>query len=176
MVAESNETIITICVKDLANNASKNVVAPIFYFLFGVPWAVGYRATSIIGEKMNRNGRYEYLGRFVFKLVNILDYIPARITALLIVIAALFHKQAKKALDILIRDRRVAPDPNAGRPIAAMAGALGVRIDMSENQFVGDPQQPLAVSVIDDAIRLFKTTVLLWFLICLAIFLVLFFL
>jgi adenosylcobinamide-phosphate synthase len=175
MAVESNDAIITLCVKDLANNASKNVVAPIFYFLFGVPWAVGYRTTSIICEKKNCNSRYRYLGKFVVKLVNILDYIPTRITALLIVVAAFFRKRTKRALDILIRDRRVMPDPNTGRPISAMAGALGVRLDISENRFVGDPQQPLTVSIIDEAIRLFKTTVVLWFLICLAIFLVLFF-
>ncbi len=113
--------------ESLAENASDGVVAPIFWgVLLGLPGIAGYKALntldSIIGH---RSERYHYFGRVAARLDDAANWLPARLTALLIAIAC---PRPRSALAVVLRDARRHRSPNAGWPEAAMAGALGIRL------------------------------------------------
>jgi adenosylcobinamide-phosphate synthase len=111
-----------------AENLSDGVFAPAFWFLLtGLPGLIAYKiintADSMIGY---RNARYLAFGSGAARLDDLLNLVPARITALLICLAALFRGRALAAIRIMLRDSKTHASPNAGWPEAAMAGALDV--------------------------------------------------
>ena len=86
--------IVSATVESVAENASDSFVAPLFYFLlFGVPGAIAYRVVNTLDAQIGYHGEYEYLGKFACRLDDILNYIPARLTALLLVLAAFLRRR-----------------------------------------------------------------------------------
>ena len=117
--------------ESLAENAADGVVAPLFwYLLLGLPGLVAYKAVntadSMIGHKSDQ---HLHFGFAAARLDDLMNLIPARLTALLFVGAARFesHEAASAALAAAWRDAGKHRSPNAGWPEAAMAGALGLR-------------------------------------------------
>ncbi|MEL6686113.1 MAG: adenosylcobinamide-phosphate synthase CbiB [Pseudomonadota bacterium] len=112
--------------ESLAENASDGVIAPLFWgAIFGLPGLAAYKAVntldSMIGYKTDRHLAF---GGFAARLDDVANFIPARLTGLLIAMAGL----KIKAFKIMLRDARRHRSPNAGWPEAAMAGALAVRL------------------------------------------------
>ncbi|MGQ9531946.1 MAG: cobalamin biosynthesis protein [Desulfotomaculales bacterium] len=122
-------------IESLAENTCDSFVAPTFYFLlFGVPGAVCYRVVNTADAMFGYRGEYEYLGKFAARLDDVLNFVPARLTGLLIVAAAwLLRHNGTGAWRVMWRDRRRTPSPNAGWPMAAMAGALGVELSKPDH-------------------------------------------
>ncbi len=118
-------------IESLAENASDSVVAPVFaYVLGGLPAVCVYRAVNTLDAMIGYRGRYEYLGKVAARLDDLLNLLPARLTGLLIVVAAwLVGADARQAWHVLRHDHAATASPNAGYPMAAMAGALGVRLE-----------------------------------------------
>jgi adenosylcobinamide-phosphate synthase len=118
-------------VESLAENLSDAVVAPLFYWaLFGLPGAVAYRAVNTLDAMIGYRGRYEWFGKVAARLDDLLNIIPARLTALLLVAAtALSGGDVRSAGATARRDARLTASPNAGWPMATMAGALGVELE-----------------------------------------------
>jgi adenosylcobinamide-phosphate synthase len=111
-----------------AENLSDGVFAPAFWFLLtGLPGLIAYKiintADSMIGY---RNARYLAFGSGAARLDDLLNLLPARITAGLICVAALFRGRMLTATRAMLRDGKQHASPNAGWPEAAMAGALDV--------------------------------------------------
>lgn len=152
----SEPLLVAATVESLAENASDSFVAPIFYFaLFGIPGAIFYRAVNTLDAKIGYHGRYEYLGKSAARLDDVLNFIPARLTAGLLLLAGwLCRKDIRRGWLILARDGRKTESPNAGRPMAAMAGLLRIELEKSGHYRLGDPIEPLAVAKIDEAWRL----------------------
>jgi adenosylcobinamide-phosphate synthase len=129
-------------IESLAENSSDGVVAPAFWFaIAGLPGLFAYKmlntADSMIGHL---NERHRDFGRFAAKLDDAANWIPARLTGLLICAAAGLQGGAGRAvtaLDIMLRDARLHSSPNAGWPEAAMAGALGLSLG-GLRQYGGD--------------------------------------
>jgi adenosylcobinamide-phosphate synthase len=117
-------------IESLGENTCDSFVAPTFYFLlFGLPGAVCYRVVNTADAMFGYRGAYEYLGKFAARLDDVLNFVPARLTGLLIVAAAwLLRRDAAGAWRAMWRDHRRTKSPNAGWPMAAMAGALGVEL------------------------------------------------
>ncbi len=115
-------------IESVAENASDSFVAPLVYYaLFGVPAAVAYRAVNTLDAMIGYHGRYEYLGKASARLDDLLNWIPARLTAALLLVAGLLGgKRASRAWSTWRRDAKRTESPNAGRPMAVMAGLLGV--------------------------------------------------
>lgn len=136
-------------VESLAENTSDSFVAPLLYFsVLGVPGAVCYRAVNTLDAMIGYHGRYEYLGKAAARLDDALNLIPARITALLfVVVAAVTGRNAAGGLRILARDGGVTESPNAGRPMAAMAGLLGVTLEKVGHYRLGDGGEPTATTI-----------------------------
>ncbi|XUX00135.1 MAG: adenosylcobinamide-phosphate synthase CbiB [Dehalogenimonas sp.] len=151
--------IISSTVRSLAENASDFLVAPLFYFLIlGVPGAVAYRVSNTLDGMLGHRGEYEYLGKFAACLDDVLNYIPARITGGLFVLAAwISNLNWKKAFSIMLRDHAKTESPNAGWPMAAAAGALEVNLDRAGHYSLGDPLQPLTAAAIGKGVSLFRT-------------------
>lgn len=117
--------------ESLAENLSDAIVAPLcFWAIFGLPGAVAYRAINTLDALVGYHGRYEWLGKVAARLDDAANVVPARLTALLLLgAAALLGEDASRALATLRRDARLTESPNAGWPMATIAGALGVELE-----------------------------------------------
>lgn len=118
-------------IESLAENASDSFIAPLLYYhLFGLPGAFAYRAVNTLDSIIGYHGQYEFLGKAAARLDDALNFVPARLTALLLVIAArLTRNDAHRAFQTMRRDHAHTESPNAGYPMSAMAGALEVRLE-----------------------------------------------
>lgn len=124
-VAEVRES----AIESLAENLNDSVVAPIFWFvLFGLPGAAVYRfantADAMWGYRGLRNGvNWEWAGKWAARADDVLSWLPARLTALLLASVA-----CKVNFKVLRSEARKTPSPNSGWPMAAMALALNIRL------------------------------------------------
>lgn len=133
-------------IESLAENLNDSVVAPLFWFvLLGLPGAAVYRfantADAMWGYRGIRNGQqWEWAGKWAARADDALSWLPARITALLLVLVA-----GGLPLLRLLRDAGKTPSPNSGWPMAAMALALGVCLGKSGVYELNPPgRAPLA--------------------------------
>ena len=110
-----------------AENLSDGVIAPLFYLLlFGLPGIAVYKAINTMDSMIAyKTERYFYFGKTAAIIDDIANFIPARLTALLIVSLA---EEKQSAWQCLWRDGNKLESPNAGYPLAAMAGALGIAL------------------------------------------------
>ena len=114
-------------IESLAENFSDGVIAPLFWLaLFGLPGIVVYKAVNTADSMIgHRTARHEAFGWAAARADDVLNLIPARLTALLL---ALVSGRQVSAVRAALRDARLHRSPNAGWPEAAMAGAIGVRL------------------------------------------------
>jgi adenosylcobinamide-phosphate synthase len=157
--------IVRAVIETVAENASDGVVAPLFYLAIGGPvLAMVYKAINTLDSMVGyKNARYLHFGWAAARLDDIANYIPARITALLLALASWFVLgSARTAWHMIIRDGRSHPSPNSGYPEAAMAGALGVRLGgpssyggiVSPKPFIGEGKNVLDKKYIEKSITL----------------------
>jgi adenosylcobinamide-phosphate synthase len=118
-------------VESVAENASDSLVAPLLFFAVGgVPAALAYRACNTLDSMIGYHGDTEWLGKAAARLDDAANFVPARLTAALVVVAsAVAGASPLGALRVWWRDGARTESPNAGRPMAAMAGALGVQLE-----------------------------------------------
>ena len=138
----------------VAENLSDGVIAPLFYLAVAGPAAMAaYKAVNTLDSMAGyRNERYREFGWASARIDDVANFIPARLTAGLIWIAALLPGfNASRSFNVTMRDGAMQPSPNAGYPEAAFAGALGVQLGglnfyggvPSRKPFLGDPHVPL---------------------------------
>lgn len=159
------DEIVRAAVETVAENASDGVVAPLLYALLGgAPLALAYKAVNTLDSMIgHRDERYLHFGWASARLDDLANLIPARLTALLFVIAAAGARlDWRRAWHTACRDAGKHQSPNAGWPEAAVAGALGVRLgglnrydgEPSLAAFLGEPLAPLTPDHIALAVRL----------------------
>ena len=160
--------LVSATVESVAEGICDSIVAPLFYFLlFGVPGAVGYRVVNTMDAMIGYHGRYEYLGKFASWLDDILNFIPARITALILVLAAfLSRRNGRNAWQVALKEHARTESPNAGWPMAAVAGALDVQLEKVGHYRLGEENALLVPETIDASIKLLYMGALVWVLIC----------
>jgi len=148
--------LIAATVESIAENASDSIVAPFFYFaLAGLPGAAFYRAGNTLDAMIGYHGRYEWVGKTAARLDDVLNVLPARITALLfLLVAPLAGGNLRRGVAILWRDGARTESPNAGRPMATMAGLLGIRLEKSGHYALGDTTRPIEAADITRAWRI----------------------
>lgn len=124
------EEIIKATVETVAENTSDGVIAPLIYIiLLGAPGGLAYKMINTMDSMLGyMNEKYIDLGYFPAKIDDIFNYIPARITGILMCISSLFGFRTKNGFKIMIRDRKNHKSPNAGYPESAVAGLLGVQL------------------------------------------------
>jgi adenosylcobinamide-phosphate synthase len=118
-------------VETVAENLSDGVVAPLFWLAIAGPAGMAaYKAINTLDSMVGyKNEKYREFGWASARIDDVANYIPARITAVLIWISALLPGfAAKRAIRVTLRDGGSQPSPNSGYPEAAVAGALGVQL------------------------------------------------
>lgn len=128
-------------IETLAESTCDAIVAPLCYLVAGgVPAALAYKAVNTLDSMIgHREPPYTYFGRVAARLDDIANFIPARLAAIAIAIAAACTGESSSgALRVWLRDHANHDSPNAGHPEAAMAGALGVRLG-GTNYYDGVP-------------------------------------
>ena len=141
-------------VETVAENISDGEIAPLFYMaLLGAPGGCLYKAVNTMDSMVGyRNARYADFGFCAARLDDALNYLPSRLSALLMIAAArLGGMDAKNAWRVWRRDRRKHASPNSAQTEAAAAGALGVRLAgdaryggvWHKKEWIGDALRPI---------------------------------
>lgn len=168
----TEEGVTKAAVETVAENTSDGVIAPLFYMLIGGP-VLGflYKAINTMDSMVGyKNEKYLYFGRVAAKLDDVANFIPARISAwLMIASAGLLGMDAKNACRIYRRDRKKHASPNAAQTESVCAGALGVRLagdayyfgKLYEKEYIGDPLREICPEDILRANRLMVGTEIL---------------
>ncbi|MFG0212777.1 adenosylcobinamide-phosphate synthase CbiB [Brevibacillus porteri] len=152
-------------VETVAENIVDAIVSPLIYAAIGgAPLAMAYRAANTLDSMVGyKNEKYRNLGWASARFDDVLNYIPARLTALLLVAASWLQRlDWKQCWAMIRRDAHLHPSPNSGLPEAGVAGALGVQLGglnyyqgVSSNRAkMGDAKRPLQASDIVATIRL----------------------
>ncbi len=148
-------------VESISENTVDGITGPLFYFgLFGLPGAFVYRvintADSMIGYKTNI---FKNIGWFAANCDTILNYIPSRLTGFVMIFSAMIlGYDWKRSYKIMIRDGGKTLSPNAGYPMAAIAGALGTRFEKIDHYFLGDGKVSFSKEHVKSTITLMKVT------------------
>ncbi len=159
-------------VETISENTVDGIIAPFFYCaLFGPMGAFLYRTINTMDSMLGyKNARYIYFGRFAARLDDVANWIPARITFLLLTLSAfLLREDAKRAWSIGLRDAKKHPSPNGGYAEAPVAGALHVRLGgynkygekITFREYMGNPDELLSAVHIKRTIRLMYITALM---------------
>jgi len=154
-------------VETVAENIVDAITAPLFYAAIGgAPLAMAYRAANTLDSMIGyRNERYRNLGWASARFDDLANFVPARLTALLLVAASWWKGlNWRGCYRIMRRDARLHPSPNSGFPEAAVAGALGVQLGgrntyqgvPSMRARLGDPLRPLMDGDILQTVELMK--------------------
>ena len=150
-------------VESLAENTADSIVASLlFYALGGLPGALAYRAANTLDAMIGYRGTYEYLGKSAARLDDLMNLLPARLSAVLLLGAgAVGGGDLRGGIEVMLRDRGRTASPNAGWPMSAMAGLLGTRLEKIDHYVLGDPLPPPDLPAIDHAAELVKAATLL---------------
>ncbi|WP_019912886.1 adenosylcobinamide-phosphate synthase CbiB [Paenibacillus sp. HW567] len=166
-------------VETVAENIVDAIISPLFFALLGgAPLAMAYRAVNTLDSMVGyKNDKYRDLGWASARLDDVANYIPARITALLLVFSArLLRLNWRSCWRMVRRDARLHPSPNSGYPESAVAGALGIRLGgenvyhgvASFRAYMGDPLRTMEPEDIILASRLMLRSSALFVCLCAA--------
>ena len=151
--------------ESISENTVDGVTGPLFYFaFFGIIGAFVYRIVNTIDSMIGyKTSIFRNVGWFGANCDKILNYLPARITSLLMVIGAMIlGNDWKKSYKIMRRDAKNTDSPNAGYPMAALAGALGTQFEKINHYSVGEGNIELTKDHLRSAISLMKITSILF--------------
>lgn len=163
------EGIAKAAVETIAENTSDGVIAPLFYMVIGGPvlgWL--YKAVNTMDSMVGyRNERYRHFGRYPAKLDDILNLLPSRLSAVIMIAACVpAGLDAAQAVRVFLRDRYNHASPNSAQTEAVMAGALGVQLagdawyfgKLYSKKTIGDPGRTVEPADIRRANRLMYMT------------------
>jgi len=151
--------------ESVSENTVDGITGPLFYYaIFGLPGAFVYRAINTIDSMVGyKTSLFRNIGWFGANCDTILNYIPSRLTGLVMILSALIlGYNWKESFYIMRRDGKKLESPNAGFPIAALAGALGTKLEKINYYAVGDGNIEFTKSHIISAIRLMKVSSILF--------------
>jgi adenosylcobinamide-phosphate synthase len=167
----SAQEVRTAALETLAENLSDGVIAPIFWFaLLGVPGMLAYKMVNTLDSMIGyKTERYKDFGCWAAHIDDIANYIPARLTALLMIIA-----EAKPQLTLFVwKNGRRHASPNSGYPEAALAGILDCRFggphyyfgELFDKPYIGEKERLLTTDDMKKAVRVNRTAEVLMVLI-----------
>jgi adenosylcobinamide-phosphate synthase len=160
-------------IETLAESLCDGIVAPLFYLAIGgVPLALAYKALNTLDSMIGHTEHpHTHFGKLAARLDDGANFVPSRITALLVIASAIKWRSCRAAFATWIADGNRHPSPNAGQSEAAMAGALGVQLG-GTNYYSGIPSnkpvlgrryKPASVSDAKTAIQITRLASLLAF-------------
>jgi len=159
-------------IESMSENLIDFKLSPMMAFaLFGVTGAIAFRVINTLDGMVGfKTKEHINTGWFSANLDNIVNYIPTRLTALLMIAAAwILRLDAKNAWYMAKRDHHKTQSRNHGWPMAATAGALRIQLEKHDRYILGDPQELLTGDKILGALRIRDVTIVLWGLICVGV-------
>lgn len=148
-------------IESVAENTSDSVIAPLFCFVIaGLPGALVYRFVNTCDAMLGyRTGELEWFGKVAARTDDVLNFIPARITAMFMLATyGVFARRFGSALEVWLRDHGLTASPNAGHPMSAAAGVLGVALEKQGCYLLGDGQSLPNCQSIDQSVWLLWIT------------------
>lgn len=145
-------------IESLGESFVDGILSPLFYFtLFGLLGAMAYRAINTLDSMVGyKDEKHRLLGFASAKIDDLANYVPARLSVLIIMFAAVFYTTPISSLKTALRDGRKAPSTNSGFPMSAFAGALSIRLEKAGYYVLGDGLRHCKVSDIPRALTLNK--------------------
>lgn len=124
------QEIVRATVETVAENTSDGVIAPLLYAMIGgAPLAVAYKMVNTMDSMLGyMNEKYRYIGFFPAKVDDVFNFVPARLTGVLMCISGIFRFRTFNGFRIMIRDRKNHKSPNCAYPEGACAGLLGIQL------------------------------------------------
>ena len=152
--------------ESISENTVDGITGPLFYFaLFGLPGAFAYRVINTVDSMIGyKTDIFKNVGWFGATCDTILNYIPSRLTGLVMIIsAAILQNNWKESYKIMIRDGKKTESPNAGYPMAALAGALETKFEKINHYKLGNGEITLTTEHVNSALTMMKLTSILFF-------------
>ena len=152
-------------IESVGENTVDGITGPLFYFaIFGLPGAFVYRAINTIDSMIGyKTPIFKNVGWFGANCDKILNYLPARITGLVMILSALILRNDwMNSYKILKRDGLKPESPNSGYPMAALAGALGTKFEKINHYTIGNGDLELTKFHVTSAIKMMKVTSILF--------------
>lgn len=180
--------IVSAVIESLTENITDSYIAPVFYFfIFAMIILINpinnclyylllipiiYRASNTMDAMLGyKTKELRDIGFVPAKLDDILNYIPARISGLFVVISAyLLNLDGKNSFKIMMRDARKCPSPNSGYTMAPTAGALNIQLIKKDTYILGDDNKVIIADDISKAVKLSKLTIILFTIIMIILF------
>jgi len=151
--------------ESVSENTVDGITGPLFYYaIFGLPGAFVYRAINTIDSMVGyKTTLFKNVGWFGAKCDTVLNYAPSRLTGLVMILGALIlGYNWKESLYIMRRDSGKLESTNAGFPMAALAGALGTRLEKMDYYTIGNVSVEFTKSHIMSAVTLMKVSSILF--------------
>lgn len=164
----SEENIVKACIETVTENTSDGVIAPILFMIFfGTAGGIAYKTVNTMDSMLGyKNEKYRNLGFFAAKFDDIVNFIPARLTAILMLLSSFFCfyklSSIKRGIKIWLRDCRKHLSPNSAHPESVAAGLLGIQLGgvncyggkPVEKPFIGDNINTATISDISSVVIL----------------------
>ena len=157
--------IISGTLESISENTVDGITGPLFYFaIFGLPGAFVYRTINTIDSMIGyKTSLFRNLGWFGANSDKILNFLPSRITSLVMIFAVMILRENwRHSLEIMRRDGKKTESPNAGYPMATLAGALSVRFEKIDHYVLGDGNLEFTEDHFKSAISIMKLTTILF--------------
>jgi len=141
----ASEHVLSAAYESMAENLVDSIVSPLFYFgLFGLAGAAVFRAGNTMDAMLGYRDDRVRIGWFPARADDVLNFIPARLTGLILLAYFAAKGRFAPAYAALRRDRKKRPGFNGGIPMAVIAGGVGVRLEKPGVYTIGDPEMTLA--------------------------------
>lgn len=152
-------------IESIADGIVDGILSPLFYFsIFGSTGAFIFRLINTLDSMIGYKEKYfEKIGWMAAKADTYANYIPARITAVLMIFAAIISKADwKNSIDIFKKERNHTISINSGHPISILAGALRIRLEKIDHYTIGEPLEKISIEKCKMAIKIMKITILVF--------------
>ncbi|MHB8084839.1 MAG: cobalamin biosynthesis protein, partial [Dehalococcoidia bacterium] len=165
----SRQQLISASIESCAENLCDSFVAPLLYYaVFGLPGAVVYRIINTFDAMIGFHGRWEYTGKFAARLDDVVNYIPARISSFLIVLASFYTGRAADGWQAMLKEHKKTESPNAGWTMGAMAGTLGIELEKAGAYRLGTGTAELSTAAVSRSQVIMLLAAALWGLVIIA--------
>jgi adenosylcobinamide-phosphate synthase len=152
-------------IESIADSIVDGILSPIFYFsLFGPTGAFIFRVINTLDSMIGyKESYFENIGWLAAKADTYANYIPSRIAAVLMILAAnINNADWKNSITIFRKERNYTISVNSGHPISVLAGALRIRLEKVDHYSIGEPFEKISIDKCKMAIKIMKTTILIF--------------
>jgi adenosylcobinamide-phosphate synthase len=157
--------VISATLESISENTVDGITGPLFYFaIFGLVGGFVYRTVNTIDSMIGyKTDLFKNLGWFGANCDKVLNFVPSRLTSLAMILASIILRgDWRHSLEVMKRDGPKTESPNAGYPMATMAGALGVRFEKLDHYTLGDGNAEITENHFKTAIAIMKLTAILF--------------